>query len=1189
MKNFDPKKFDPQKESSDSLYLQQLKYNEKAGKTWLSFFIRNFRVTVLIVIGILAWGITSFTLLPLESQPEVTIPFGVVSVALPGASPEDVEELVVEKIESRVVNLSGVKQVQSSALNSFASVSVEFRAEEDLKDAIRRLRDAVEGVKGELPEEASDPIVSEVSFDDSPVWTVVVTGPYDNFALRSYAEIVQKELEKLPGANAVRISGGDLYEIRVTYDPQQLERYGLSMDQVNGIIRSSNFSLPLGTIDISDYEYIVRTEGEFTNARELRKLPIPISGGDTIQLEDVAVVVERARERSVSSRFSIEGEEPHNAVTLNIVKKTGSSITDLIDAGKEKIEELKKSRLPKDLNVETTLDFAEEIRKDFDQLVHDGLLTILLVTIILFLFVGLKEAFVAGLAVPLAFSCAFGLMYLFGISLNFLSIFSLILSLGLLVDDAIVVVQATKQYLQTGKFTPEEAVLLVFQDYKVLLTTTTLTTIWAFVPLLLATGIIGQFIRSIPVTVSVTIAASYFIAIIINHPMAIILERFRLTRTMLRIVLAVAFIPAIFSVIGLFSGNISALIPAVIFGSIFIGLLMWYRTKLRIKLQHNEDLIQEELADPEKIKAKIRHHYKPESGKQPLFIRLITGVIKLEKFLPAYGRFLASILKSRGKSWLLLLLVGGLFVASAALPATGILKSEFLPPADAEYMYINIEGSPGLISERTRAVADQVEEVLLNEKAIESFSVVIGSGGVNISEGSFTDTAGGGQGNRAQFAINLYPIKVRPPTGPENRVEKSYDIGPRIRKAVENIEGAKIDVVELAGGPPSGADIEGQITGENMQVLEHEANKYKDLLSAIPGTVNEKTSLSLSPGEFTFKLDHDSLALHAISAPQIASTLRAALSGTEVTKILRDGEEIIVRAEFDKNKIPTIDALENVKLVNNRGQLFRLGDVADIELGSSVTSIGRIDQKRVLVLSAAVEKPYLPAEVLLQFQEIIQKNPLPEGYEITFGGQNETNNESVFSILRAMLVAMILIVGTLVIQFNSFRKAVLVLATIPLALIGVFFGLTLINFTLSFPGLIGILALFGIVVKNAVMLVDKINLNLRVGIPYVESIVDASQSRLEAIFLTSICTMIGMLPITLGNETWEGLGASLIFGLASSTFMTLFVIPVLFKILMEKKTRKDARLLELKAKISHPGQNRGLAPAPSGGGDLYAL
>jgi HAE1 family hydrophobic/amphiphilic exporter-1 len=271
-----------------------------------------------------------------------------------------------------------------------------------------------------------------------------------------------------------------------------------------------------------------------------------------------------------------------------------------------------------------------------------------------------------------------------------------------------------------------------------------------------------------------------------------------------------------------------------------------------------------------------------------------------------------------------------------------------------------------------------------------------------------------------------------------------------------------------------------------------------------------------------------------------------AISGTEVTTVLEDGQEIKVIARFAEDKIPNLESIGNLQILNMKNQPVFLKDVAKIELKPSVESITRVDQKRAVVLSAGVQGEVNPALVLKQFQKDIKDYKFPAGYNIFYGGENEQNAESVLSIIKAMAIAGLLIISTLIIQFNSVKKAAIVLVTIPLALIGVFFGLALARINLSFPGLIGILALFGIVVKNAIILVDKINLNLKSGIDFKDSIIDAGKSRLEAIFITSICTIMGIIPITLSNEMWRALGGAIIFGLMLSSFLTLFIVPTLF-------------------------------------------
>ncbi len=1151
-------------ESSDSLYLQKLKFRKEDGKSMISFFIHRFRVVLMLIFAMFLWGGMSLVSLPLESDPEVEIPVGVVTIGLPGASPSDVEELVIKRVEARLANLSGLSTITSSARNSFATISLEFNANEDIDDAIRRLRDAVESAKGELPEDATEPVVTQVAFEDTPVWTMVLTGPYDNFTLREYAEIVQDELENLPGTNRVAVSGGDIRQIRISYDVDKLQQHNLSIDQVNGIVSATNLGLPLGTIDVSNFNYTVRAEGKFFTAAELRRLPISTADGQILRLQDVANVFDRAQKTESSSKFSIEGGELQNALTLSVVKKVGSNIVQLIDDGKATLDELSGTKIPADVKIETTLDFSQDIRDNISDLSKNGIATIVLVVMMLFLFVGFKEAFLAGLAIPMVFAISFGIMSMLGVTLNFLSLFSLILSLGMLVDNAIVVLQASKQYIRTGKFTPEEALLLVFKDFKYILVATTLTTVWAFLPLLLSTGIIGQFIRSIPITVSATLMASLLVAFFVNHPLAVVLERLRLTRRGFWFIFAGILIAFLVTLLGLFSpgGEIAEIIMVVILGALLATMVIRYQSKWKEQLMINEQLLIEEKALPERIRARLQKKYLDEETKQGFGHRLYTGLVKIDNFLPVYERMLRFLMKSKFRTFMVLIAVFVVFAGSIALPATGVLKPEFLPPTDFEFMYVNIEGAPGLVTERTQAVADEVADILREQDNIENFSIVVGSAGSNLN--SFSSVASGGNTNQAQFSILLKPFDERPVDPELGRPQKSFEFAQDLREAIAPVEGAKVTVQEISGGPPSGADFEARIAGEDLQELERLANEYLVALDAIEGTVDEETSLELNPGEFTLRFDYDALQQRGLTTGQVAATLRTALSGSEVTKIYGDGEDTSVIAEFQDKNVDSIEDLLDLTLSNGRGQLFRVRDVADVELGASLTGITRIDQKRVISLSAKVQAPSIPAVVQEEFLAYTEEHPLPSGYEFQFGGANETTTESILSIFNAMIVALILIIGTLIVQLDSFRKTFIVLVTIPFAATGVFYGLLLLGWNLTFPVLIGVLALFGIVINNAIIMVDKITRNIEVGIPFTEAVVDGAKSRLEAIFLTSVATIIGMIPLTISDEIWGGLGAALIFGLSSSLVLTLIIIPILYNLLMKKTGEQEEKIRHLR-------------------------
>ncbi|HEX7724257.1 MAG TPA: efflux RND transporter permease subunit, partial [Candidatus Paceibacterota bacterium] len=517
-------------QSSDSRYLERLTFRPELRNMWLNFFVTNFRVVILLILVVTAWGLYSFFTLPRESNPEVKIPIAIVTTPYPGASPSDVEEFVTKKIETKLSGLKGLEKITSNSYNSISSIQVEFDANLPTSEAIRDLRDKVADAKPDISTDAKDSIVTEISLDDAPIWSISITGPYDGFTLHSYAEQIQDELEKIPGVREISISGGDVRQYEIAYLADRLTFYGLNVTQANQAILGANLAIPGGNFEQGSFTFPIRADARSTDVEGISNIPIThTDSGATIYLHDVANVRETAVKKTTYSRLSVNGSEPRNSVSLSLIKRQGASVLDTVDEAKKTVDKTIAS-FPPGITYNVSMDMAAEVKKSFDQLSHDFLITVILVAGILFLIVGLKEAFVAGLAIPLVFFVSFGVLKLMGITLNFLSLFSLILALGLLVDDAIVVVSATKQYLNTGKFTPEEAVLLVLNDFKWVLTTTTLATVWAFLPLLFSTGIVGQYLRSIPITVSITLVASLFIALMINHPLAAVLERIRLTK-----------------------------------------------------------------------------------------------------------------------------------------------------------------------------------------------------------------------------------------------------------------------------------------------------------------------------------------------------------------------------------------------------------------------------------------------------------------------------------------------------------------------------------------------------------------------------------------------------------------------------------------------------------------------------------
>lgn len=499
------------------------------------------------------------------------------------------------------------------------------------------------------------------------------------------------------------------------------------------------------------------------------------------------------------------------------------------------------------------------------------------------------------------------------------------------------------------------------------------------------------------------------------------------------------------------------------------------------------------------------------------------------------------ILETRTKAWKFVFFVFLLFISSLILPISGILKSDFFPKTDQDTVFINIEAEAGTKLDITAELTKQVEALLTKEKEIASFSTTIGS---QVVVGK--STGGGVSGsNFAGISINLLKKEY-------GRKESSITISDRLRNEVKAISRAKVSIVEMAGGPPSGADFELKISGSDFRVMEKIALDVKKILAGIPGAINIETSRKPLPIEFRFSFDSMKLALHNLSLPQVSIFLKNTIDGIDATTVYRGDDEIAVRTRYDTSSVDTIDKIKDLKIKNMLGQDVFIRDILSTEFVPSVFSISRIDQKRVISITASAANGATAKSLLTAFTEKNRDYRLPSGYEFITGGANDENAKSVASLLVSMVFGLLFIVATLVILFDSYKQSLLVLVTIPLSLIGVFYGLTFFGQPLSFPGLIGLVALFGIVVRNGIILFDKINLNRCNGIPFRESVIDGGKSRLEPVVLTSVCTVLGMIPLTLSNPTWTSLGLSIIFGLSVSTVFTLLVLPVLYHLIIKE-------------------------------------
>ena len=1046
----------------DSVYLERLEYDKNLEKWFFAFFLARFRFLFLVIVIIAIAWILSLRALPLESTPEVNIWIWLVSVILPWASPETMEDLVTKRLEKEISKIKDVDTITSSSSNSSSMITVQFKSSANISDVMRELKDKVDLVKSKFPSDTKEPFVKELSFSDTPIWTFAISWDYSSKELYKYGKKIQDELEKNPLISEVTISWWEDSEFVVKIDPKKLENFWLSLAQVNSALQAYNITFPIWEYDVWNFTHFINIDERYYDTSKLSNIVVAnLWANWIIYLKDLWSVLEVWKKQTTISRLSDKWSEPKNAVTIWIVKKRWGSIVNLIDEWSKTLENLKSTWiLPSNLNVTTVVDQSERIKLDLNHLIRDWIITVLLVFFILFLIIWVKEALVAWVSAPLVFLITFSVMNLEWQTFNFLSMFALILSLWLLVDDAIVVISAINQYKRTEKFTTYESALLVLRDYRKVLVSTTLTVVWIFSAMMFMTWVIWKFIFSIPFIITITLLSSLVVALTINPALAVFFDR-----------------------------------------------------KKDLSKSHEEWVLDK-------------------------------WFISIEPLKNFYEKILRKFIWNRKWSEKFLIFTLLLFISSLLLPIIWILKSDFFPKTDQDIIYINIEADPGTKLSVTSDLAKKVEQIIKKEKEVSNFTVNIWW------LASVWNSAWWSQSspNYASITINLIKKEYW-------RKESSVSIAERLRNSFKNISEEKVTVIEMAWWPPTWSDFELKIAWENFDKLDSISKKVKSTLATIPWVINIQTSRKPLPLEFKLDFDSSKLQLYSLTLPQVAVFIKNSIDWIEATKIYMWTDEISVKTKYDENYTNTLDKIKDLKLKNNLGQFVYLRDLISIDLKKSVFSIQRVDQKRVVTISASADKSTTWKQIKASFDEKIKSYKLPNGYEFITGWANEENDKSVKSLLYSMIFWLMLCIWTLVILFDSYKQSVLVLVTIPLSLIWVFYWLTLFWQPLSFPWLIWLVALFWIVIRNWIILFDKINQNIAEWIDFIESIVDAWKTRLEPVFLTSVCTVLWMIPLTLSNPTWTSLWLSIIFGLSVSTIFTLVVLPTMYFMFVKREKK----------------------------------
>lgn len=1013
-----------------------------------NFFLHKRQFTLLVMVGLVIWGTVAVVSITKESAPEVQIPVGIVTTVLPGASPEEVERLVTNKLEEKLANLADLNKLTSTSRESVSVITAEFNASADLDKSIQKLKDEVDKAKGDLPEDATDPSVTDVNFVDQPVQIITVSADAPYAALAELGEQVKSELQSVRGVSRVEVSGVRDREVQVVIKKEELERYGLTLQQVVGALAAANATLPVGSIITNDVAYNVAFDGGLDRVENFETLPILSVGGQPIYLRDIATVSDGVVEATSFTRVSLSGEPSRQAFTLSVFKVRGQDVTRTTQQVREKLAALEQTLLAGS-EVVIVQDAGKEVQKDLTQLVRTGLETVALVMISLLLTIGWRESIVAGLSIPLSFLIAFiGLLYS-GNTINFVSLFSLILAIGILVDSGIVVVEAIHTRIKThGK---DAAAVEAIREYAWPLIGGTMTTVAVFVPLFFISGIVGKFIATIPFTIIFVLLAS--------------------------IVVALGMVPTL--TLMLTSG-----------------------------------------AEPSRF-AKLQDEW-------------------AEKARAAYAEMLRRFLTSRADQnrFLVTIIVG--FFVSLSLPIIGAIPVDFFPQDDIDFVYVDIEMPQGTPLTQTDLMARAIEETLYPLTRIESFVTTVGA----------TSQFNNNPQRDARYAnitINL----------PSERDFTSSDVLEEIRVATNPLTTrAEIRAGQPTGGPPVGAEILIKFTGKDRDALDAAVSMGRDILAATEGAVGVDTSSKNNGIEYVLEIDRAKLAAAGLTPAAVASTLRTAVSGTTATKLTGGEKDVDVVVSLNLNpafvdphdaNAVSIDALRQVTMTSPTGNTILLGSLMREGLRKSNSTIVHEDRERLLTVTSSLAPGYTATQVLANFNERMKEVTLPPGVTMQIGGENEETNQSFAEMGYALLAGLALMFVILVLAFDSYRFTTYLLLTVPLSLIGVFAGLALMGQALSFPSLLGVIALAGVIINHAIILMDSIIQRLHIGEGrlFLDIVIEAATTRLRPIFLTTITTVLGMIPLTHASGLWSPLAYAILFGLTFAMILTLVFIPLL--------------------------------------------
>ena len=1108
-----------------------------------SWAIDNKTAIYIVIIIITLMGISSYNSLPKESFPDIVVPKFFISTVYAGNSPSNIENTITKPLEKKLKSIPGVKKLTSNSMQDVSLITVEFNTSVTIDKARQQIKDKVDEAKSDLPTGLTrQPFVKELAFSELPIMYINIAGDMDLQKLKEYADDLKDKIEGLKEITEVKMVGAPDREIQVNLDMYKMQSLQLGMQDLERAIGSENVTISGGQIPMDGTKRTISVKNEFKTIDELSNLIISSQSGARVYLKDFAQIVDTVAETQSYARLGGK-----NVITLNVIKRAGENLISASDKIKEAIDELKETQFPKNIDIKITADQSDKTKLTLHDLINTIIIGFILVTLILMFFMGVTNALFVALSVPLSMFIAFIFMPTMGFSLNMIVLFAFLLALGIVVDDAIVVIENTHRIFDNGKMDIKIAAKKAAGEVFLPVLSGTITTLAPFIPLAFWPGIIGKFMFFLPVTLIVTLLASLFVAYIINPVFAVDFmkphhEEFKsygkITRKAWLRLLLYAVVAIVFYIGGSIAyGNL------MIF---FAGFMIVHRLFLY----------------------KVIENFQTKAW--PSFQRGYTNLLIWGLKRP-YALLGYTVL---------------LFGFSIFLMAVRSPNVVFFPEGDPNNVFVYVKLPEGTDPSKTNEVMKLVEKKV--NTIVGENNPVVSSIITNVTIG-VTDPQDEDQSsysNRGKIAINFVEFS-------ERNGQSTMKYLKELQTTKWNIAGAEITANKEQSGPPVAKPINIEIKGDKFEELVENAKNLKRFLqeSDVPGVADLKTDFVDNKPEIVFDIDRERANREGISTVQLAMEIRKAVFGIDNPSKFRDAnDEYPIQLRYNYDQRTNVEQIKNLNITfrdMNMGGMLRsvpLSAFCDIRYENTYGGIKRKQNKRVITLSSDVLEGFNANNVVAKLEQVAKEYKPTGAVEVKFTGQQEEQAETGAFLGGAMMSAIGIILLVLVIQFNSIGKPIIILSEIVLSVIGVLLGTAIFKMDMSIVMTgIGIVALAGIVVRNGILLVEFAEEERLKGISLYEAIVDAGRTRMTPVILTAFAAILGLIPLAVGlNIDFEGLLAhgsphihfggdnvvfwgplswTMIFGLAFATFLTLLLVPAMYLIAERLKRKAEVILV----------------------------